>query len=418
MAQGTNFLNAVVKSGNRTFLNRIKPDLLKTKPAPGESVSERAYYDYIQNHILKFRTIPTPQVLTAANMPYKDTDQPPEYYLEEVKIRSVYEAYSKFTREMSPLLTSADWTPAYDLITELSRTVSSINMSDKYKTIGELGREIEQQIEARKSGAPEIFIPFGWPTLDAQTGGLAGGDLAYFIARPGVGKTNVLTYMAHHAWTQGFSPMLLTMEMTDVQISRRLYGLQGQFNPDTVRRGIPETIVEDKLRTAIQSFDDGPEFHIICGQVKQTVESITALIDELRPDVLYIDAAYLMTMNGPTKSTWEKLAAVSERLKQVAVTRNIPIIMTVQFNRDAAKSKRFELDTIAGSDAIGQLGSVVVSIKPGEDQYEAIRRTLAIIKNREGGVAEFEINNRFDPPDFTEIQGSALRDEDEEEFTL
>lgn len=418
MSQGIYLLNSIIKSANRTHLNRIKVDMLDDKPVAGEPVSEKAYYEFIQNHVLHYRTLPSTKVLKDANMPYGETDQPPEYYVQQVKIRQVYRAYSKFTRDMSPIINSGDMEKSFELITQLSDVVSQINMSDRYKTLSELGRELENQIEARKNGAPEVFVPFGWPTLDALTGGLAGGDLAYFIARPGVGKTNVLTYIAHNAWKQGFKPMLLTMEMTDVQISRRVYGLEGRFNPDTIRRSIPETAVEEKLSGAIKSFDEGVPFHVICGQTKQTVESITALVDELRPDVLFIDAAYLVSMNGPSKSTWEKLAAVSERLKQVAVTRNIPIIMTVQFNRDAAKGKRYELDTIAGSDAIGQLGSVIVSIREGDEQYEGSRRILNVIKNREGGVGEFEIHNRFDPPDFSEVVSNVPSSDEDEPIIL
>jgi hypothetical protein len=39
--------------------------------------------------------------------------------------------------------------------------------------------------------------------------------------------------------------------------------------------------------------------------------------------------------------------------------------MTVQFNREASKGKRFQMDTIAGSDAIAQLGSVIIAVQPG-----------------------------------------------------
>lgn len=418
MSQGHNFLYSVIKANNRTYLSKVKREFLADKTNSGEPTSERELYDFVTNHVLQFRSLPSIAVLKAAGINYVDTDQPPEYYLQEIKKRTVYNTYKNFQKNVQPLLTSEfNIDEVTSLISEFSESVAHINASDRYKTLSELGREIEVQIESRKNGNPEVFVPFGWPTLDSLTGGLSGGDLAYFIARPGVGKTNILTYASHYAWTQGFSPMLLTMEMTDIQISRRLYGLQGAFNPDAIRRGIPDSEVERKLGSAIESFEGGIPFHIICGQTKQTVESITALVDELQPDVLYIDAAYLVSMNGPTKATWEKLAAVSERLKQVAITRNIPIIMTVQFNREASKGKRFELDTIAGSDAIGQLASLVVAIKEGEDQYEEIRRILSVLKNREGGVAEFQINNRFSPPDFTEVVSGEL-DEDEEDQVI
>lgn len=418
MAVGHNYLFSVIKSGNRVQLNRLKPSLLQDKVV-GTELSEIAIYNFINDHLLRYRTLPTVDVLRNAGIEYKDTDQPPEYYLEELKKRRIYNAFKLFQKEVHPLLNNDfDAEQVVEAINRFSDEVGQINMSDKFKSIVEIGRELEGQIESRKQGNYEVVVPFGWETLDRLTGGLAGGDLAYFIARPGVGKTNILTYAAHHAWKNNFKPMLLTMEMTDIQISRRIYGLEGGFNPDAIRRTIPDSIVEQKLNNAIGSFDQGAPFHIICGQVKQTVETIIALVDELQPDVLYIDAAYLVSMSGPSKAAWEKIAAVSERLKQVAITRNIPIIMTVQFNREASKGKRYELDTIAGSDAIAQIASVIVSIREGADDHKDDRRILSILKNREGGIDEFEIHNRFDPPDFSEVTNNNQidGDDDEQEF--
>jgi replicative DNA helicase len=138
------------------------------------------------------------------------------------------------------------------------------------------------------------------------------------------------------------------------------------------------------------------------------------MVDELRPDVLYIDAAYLVSVNGSSAKMWEKLAMVGERLKELAISRDIPILQTVQFNRDAVKTKTFDLHTIGGSDTIGQLGSVIYAITEAEAPYNETRRNISVIKNREGSVAEFDIHYTFDPPNFTEVTvGEQHNKEDE-----
>lgn len=417
MSVGKQFLSAVIKSGNKNTLNRVKTELFYSKQLSGDNYSEQGMLEFVQSHVLHYRVLPSKSVLTDAGYQWIDSDQPAEYFIEKLKERALYNAYKDFQGKITPLITQGfDLETAADLIKDFGGVVSYLSVADKFKSISEIGQEIQSQIEHRKNGTPEIFIPFGWNTLDQLTGGISGGDLAIFAARPGVGKSSAISYMSHHAWKQGFSPLLLTMEMTDVQLARRIYGLEGSFNPNLVRRGIPDNAVEERLAGAVDAFDKGVPFNVICGQTRQTVESITALVDELRPDVLYIDAAYLISIKGSNTKMWERLGAVAEKLKELAITRNIPIIMTVQFNRDAAKNKNFELDTLAGSDSLGQLGSIIVAIKAADEPNEETRRTLTVIKNREGGIEEFDIHYTFDPPNFTEVTSMGIsnnQDEDE-----
>jgi replicative DNA helicase len=407
VSYGKLFLSSVIKSGNKNYLNRVKDELFNDRDRTKDSsATELDWLNFIRRHVMEFRTLPSASVLRSENFEYIETDQPPEYYLEQLVKRAVWNSYKGFAKNMEPLVKHQfDLQRATELITEFSKDVARLSVADKYKSLTELGREIQAQIESRKQGNSEVFIPFGWPTIDRLTGGVTGGDLVYIVARPGVGKSQLLSYCSYNAYKNGFSPLVLTMEMTDVQLARRIYGVAGEFNHDSIRRDIPDSEVERRLSEAVNSFEQNQlQFNVICGQVRQTVENVATLIDELKPDVVYIDAAYLLNLKNSNAKAWEKIALVGEKLKEIAISRNVPIIQTVQFNRDALKNKRFQMDTIAGSDAIGQLGSVILAVQPGQEPYEETRRQLEIIKNREGGLAEIEINYLFDPPNFTEVE--------------
>lgn len=420
MSTGKLFLSSVIKSGNRNHLNRVKDEMFLEKRGPSDTITERTMLAFIREHVMKYRTLPSPSVLKTSGFDYVDTDQPPEYYQQQLIKRSVYNTWRTFMNDMKPLVeTNFDLDKAFETITQFSTNVSRLSIADKYKSLGELGKELQTQIENRKNGTPEIFIPFGWPTIDKLTGGVTGGDLVYIVARPGVGKSQLLSYSAYNAYEKGFSPLVLTMEMTDVQLARRIFGVAGKFNHDSIRKDIPDSEVEARLNGAIQLIEKNKtQFNVICGQVRQTVESVASLIDELKPDVVYIDAAYLLNLKNSNAKAWEKIAVVGEKLKEIAISRNVPIIMTVQFNRQATQGKdahgkkgSFNLETIAGSDAISQLGSVIIAVQPGQEPYEENRRVLEIIKNREGGVAEIEINYVFDPPNFTEVEYFTIDEE-------
>lgn len=414
MSYGKLYLSSVIKSGNKLYLNRVKDDLFLNKKNPSEQFTELEFANFVRKHVMNYKVLPSPSVVQTAGFGYTDTDQPPEYYQEELKKRAIYNAYKDFESKVRPLITTKfDLDNVAQHITEFSQTVAKLSVVDRFKSLAELGKEIQAQIEGRKNGSPEVFVPFGWPTVDKLTGGVTGGDLVYIVARPGVGKSQLLSHCAHHAYKKGFSPLVLTMEMTDVQLARRIFGIAGKFNHDAIRRDIPDNEVQRRLDEAVQDAEDSKiDFNVICGQVRQTVENVASLIDELKPDVVYIDAAYLLNLKNSNAKAWEKIALVGEKLKEVAISRNVPIIMTVQFNRQATQGTNgsFNLETIAGSDAISQLGSVIIAVQPGQEPYNETQRKLEMIKNREGGLATINIHYTFDPPNFTEVDSFEIDD--------
>jgi hypothetical protein len=191
VSYGKLFLSSVIKSGNKNYLNRVKDELFNDRDRTKDSsATELDWLNFIRRHVMEFRTLPSASVLRSENFEYIETDQPPEYYLEQLVKRAVWNSYKGFAKNMEPLVKHQfDLQRATELITEFSKDVARLSVADKYKSLTELGREIQAQIESRKQGNSEVFIPFGWPTIDRLTGGVTGGDLIYIVARPGVGKS-------------------------------------------------------------------------------------------------------------------------------------------------------------------------------------------------------------------------------------
>lgn len=118
---------------------------------------------------------------------------------------------------------------------------------------------------------------------------------------------------------------------------------------------------------------------------------------------MYIDASYLVSPRASNRAKWERLADVGEDLKKIALAYDIPMFQTMQFNREADKTKSYNLANIAGGDFTGQLGSIVLGIQKGTGFFEDTRRKITVSKNRDGDQGEFEINFSFTPPNFDEV---------------
>ena len=101
---------------------------------------------------------------------------------------------------------------------------------------------------------------------------------------------------------------------------------------------------------------------------------------QLEVDVIVIDGIYLMRPDRHVQSKWERVADISNSLKQGALELGIPILGITQLKRLAGK--RPDVEDIAYSDALGQDADIILSVVPEEEKRENI--VLELIKNRFG----------------------------------
>ena len=94
---------------------------------------------------------------------------------------------------------------------------------------------------------------------------------------------------------------------------------------------------------------------------------------QLKPDLVLIDGAYLLSHRDKRLNKWQRVEANCEALKQqLAGECRVPVIASFQFNRVAEKklkkaeekkgenTPKVDLEDIAHSDAIGQISSIVL----------------------------------------------------------
>ena len=275
----------------------------------------------------------------------------------------------------------------------------------------------EDFFQARMTSASLRGVPSGWGYLDDHTNGWINGDLATLVGRPGTGKTWLLIYNAYCAWLAGYKVLVVSNELAALQFGRRMLGMQTKINPRIISKGQLSTSMQQYFLENIQAMDNGVAFDIIVGGFRSSVETVSAFTKELGPDIVLVDAAYLLKpeQNASRSSNGrrETVADTIEALKRLALDENRPIVQTVQFNRSARKIARnddqeergnplshLSLDKIGETDVIGQASSIVLGIDQYEAPYERTRRWVGLLKGREGESGIFAINYRHQPVDF------------------
>src|SRR4029453_5851452 len=96
--------------------------------------------------------------------------------------------------------------------------------------------DLRDDYEAHQFGR-STGVPFGYGFVDRLTGGMQGGDIVLIVGRPGIGKTYTLLNFASRAWKAGYSPMIVSMEMMQLQIARRIVGIITGLDPNQIKKG-------------------------------------------------------------------------------------------------------------------------------------------------------------------------------------
>ena len=155
---------------------------------------------------------------------------------------------------------------------------------------------------------------FGWDTIDNPTGGILPGEYAILVARLGIGKTLVAVWLAVGWAKLGKKVLFVPCEMTLDQTVYRIDGILGGFNPLVFRTKRKYGLIDDDITDGeIKSMFDNyramvnselKNIQSVGGEIMfpeqgvYNIKQIENLIQEKKPDITIIDAAYLLVMKN------------------------------------------------------------------------------------------------------------------------
>ena len=375
-----------------------------------ETEHEQAAYDLILHHSSTYGAPPSPATVRAAGIALPVTvPEGIDYYADKLRERYVYNRATSSYTELGLRLRDRDIAGACEVLSELTAQTRIVAAPTQVSSLSEQAQLVYGDYQLAKAHPGLRGVTLGWSVLDEATLGAEGGDLIVIAGRTGVGKSWILANMAHAAWLMGNRVLFVTMEMGLLQISRRLVGLHSRINPNFIRAGELSNAGEAVLLEHIQELSHiGSSFSLVSGDFEKKVGGLEALIAEHEFDVVYIDAAYLLTAEGVTKgyvSKWESISLVIAQLKKIALRTGKPIILSVQLNRNVKKNSPRDIDTtdVSGSDSIPQDASILIGAQVPPPPLQTVQRKIQVVKGREGGEISFNINYRFSPVDFSVV---------------
>lgn len=365
---------------------------------------EQDLYVFIRNHVSKYGKLPDRKTVKkwakGATIPLpvpEEIVEPPDFYFDKLEHRNLKLSLLQAMKDAEEHRTD-DPQQALEVLTNEVIALNHHKQRTKLVNIVEDGVKIVHNEFAKVIHGEDVGLKFGWQTLDDMSGGLRGGDLVSIIGRPGMGKTYMALHGMINAWNTNRTTLFVSMEMQATPVVQRVVSMYTHTSIGELKTGQVATKKYKQMTQLMESLEGGQGMWIADGRLSVSVNDLVLLCRQLQPDVVYIDGAYMLKGANPRAQRYERVNQNCEDVKMLAEELNIPIVQTFQFNRGMTKKKDIEevdLEDIAGSDAIGQLSSLVLGTFQDENIETKLARRIRILKGRNGEQGEFLINWRF-----------------------
>lgn len=257
-----------------------------------------------------------------------------------------------------------------------------------------------------------LGIPTGHKALDRHTLGLQKNWLIYLAARPGVGKTVLLLLWALYAAKAGYKVGFWSGEMSSHQMVERAAASLSKIPNTAIRAGNLSDYQRRQMTEAVKTLSELP---IVGLWTKAGITPgdlhMKALEAQARGglDILFIDYLGLMRGDERNVSKYHETTAISQSLKGIANSCNIPVIAGVQLSRSVEnrQDKHPQLYDLRDSGALEQDADIVIGLYRDEMYNEATEWPglieMQMLKYRHGEPRTFY--GKFDGATSTIIEG-------------
>lgn len=296
---------------------------------------------------------------------------------------------------------------------QVQRLLSSTSYlpNDIEKSIGYLITELEAMRENRDSTCKTMkqiveeykggyfcqkddnSLRTGFYKLDDKLGGLEGGDVIVLAARPGVGKSAIVTQIIGQMAERGKNVAYFNLEMGESQVYERFLSRLAELELVRVRRA--KEFLKDEQRRFDRANDKLMNYNVMVSTGSKTVGEIKNIARNQKFDCIVIDYLQLVRSERKFSNRASEVGEISKSIKALAMELKVPIILLSQLNRTSehTETKEPEISELRESGDIEQDASIIILLwNISKDSHKA--KGLKIGKNRQGELGK--IGYEFD----------------------
>lgn len=261
-------------------------------------------------------------------------------------------------------------------------------------------------IKTRPNGL--LGMATGFATIDRATAGLQPGQLVTIIAPPKTGKSVLAMQMAVNVHEDGFVPMFQSFEMTNIEQQHRHDAMRAKIAHARLIRGALTPDEEKRYKASLERMETMHNFYLTDAIQAMTVTGLAAKIDKLRPNIVFVDGVYLMfDERSGEVNTPQSLTNITRSIKNLALAKEIPIVISTQVLLWKMKKRQVSADAIGYSSSFYQDSDVILGLQK-QDENDDTTRELKIVASRNCGPASTDLLWDWEEGKFEEY-GSLFR---------
>ena len=355
----------------------------------------KAVWRFIRQHWTRYQEVPT-GVTVLDNFPtYRllAVDDNIDYLLDQLIDYRKRQSTITVVQDASEAIASGDHNTAIavlnqgvaKLLDEGSRQTTDIDL-----TLNAVQRFDEYlNVKTRPNGL--LGIATGFRTIDQATAGLQPGQLITIIAPPKTGKSVLALQVAVNVHNDGFVPLFQSFEMNNIEQQHRHDAMRSHIAHSRLIRGDLTKEEEARYQKVLEDMEGMHKFYLTDAVSAMTVTGLAAKIDKLRPDIVFVDGVYLMVdeITGEQNSP-QALTNITRGLKQLAMVKKIPIVISTQVLLWKMKKRQVSADAIGYSSSFYQDSDVILGLQK-QDEEDDTSRELRIVASRNCGPASSDL---------------------------
>ena len=346
----------------------------------------RKVWSFVRKHYSEYSEVPTPIIIADHYPNYKVLDVEDSIdYLLDTMVDSRRKMLTRQGLESAvEHLMPANGNDHEAALRAMEQTVSKVNEQGVLGTHEiDLTKNTEERYKDYQALQSETFlgIPTGFKDIDEATAGLQGGQLVTIIAPPKTGKSQVALQIAINVHKLGKIPMFQSFEMNNHEQQQRHDAMRSHIDHGRLRRGklLPEE--EARYIDMLNQMETEHPFHLVDAVNGITVSALSAKIEQLKPDIVFVDGVYLMLddltgeMNTP-----QAITNITRALKRLAQKIDKPIVITTQTLLWKMRAGKVTADSIGYSSSFFQDSDVILGLEPVEEDDSI--RLLKVVASR------------------------------------
>ena len=355
---------------------------------------ERATWEFMRDHFRKYGECPSYEVLMARfpNHDYFQVTDSIDYLIDQVQANKRKLATNNMIRDAIELIEKSE--DHESALVALQRGLIKLDEEglnahvDTDLTKNPLARWDEYE-ERKKLPNGLRGIPTGFPTMDAATSGLQKGQLVVVVAPPKTGKSTLALQIAHNVHVAGYVPLFQSFEMLNTEQEARYDSMRAHVSHHRLLTGSLTKEEEARFKKSLEDMqNDQHKFWLSESSGAMTVSSVISKVQNLQPDILFLDGVYLMMdeVSGE-QNTPQALTNITRSLKRVAQRFQIPVVISTQALTWKMRKGNVTTDSIGYSSSFFQDADVLFGLQR-EDEAVDDTRLLKVLASRNSGPSE------------------------------